>query len=85
MDAFDDTSLVEVTTDDGLAALIEGAILVAAQGTMGDNELYGRCQFSHRNFENRMITQHILRIIPDSDRVNPGYLFAFLSSEYGFH
>lgn len=62
----------------------DGAILVAAQGTMGDNELFGHCQFSHRNFENRMITQHILRVIPDPQKVNPGYLFAFLSSEYGF-
>lgn len=63
----------------------DGAILVAAQGTMGDSELFGRCQFSHRNFENHMIMQHILRIIPDASKVDPGYLFAFLSSEYGFH
>jgi hypothetical protein len=63
----------------------DDTILVAAQGTMGDSELFGRCQFSHRNFENHMITQHILRILPDSSKVNPGYLFAFLSSEYGFH
>ena len=62
----------------------DGAILVAAQGTMGDNELFGHCQFSHRNFENHMITQHILRVIADPQKVNPGYLFAFLSSEYGF-
>lgn len=62
----------------------DGAILIAAQGTMGDNELFGHCQFSHRNFENRMITQHIMRVIPDPQKVNPGYLFTFLSSEYGF-
>lgn len=62
-----------------------GAILVAAQGTMGDGELFGRCQFCHRNFENHMITQHILRILPNFSKINPGYLFAFLSSEYGFH
>lgn len=62
----------------------DGAILVAAQGTMGDNELFGHSQFSHRNFENRMITQHILRVFPNAEQINPGYLFAFLSSEYGF-
>ena len=62
----------------------DGAILVAAQGTMGDNELFGHCQFSHRNFASHMITQHILRVIPDPQKINPGYLFAFLSSEYGF-
>ena len=62
----------------------DGAILVAAQGTMGDNELFGRCQFSYRNFEDYMITQHILRVILDSQKVNPGYLFAFLSSEYQY-
>lgn len=62
----------------------DGIILVAAQGTMGEGELFGHCQFSRRNFENRMITQHILRVAPNPERVNPGYLFAFLSSEYGF-
>ena len=63
----------------------DGAILVAAQGTMGDNELFGHCQFSHLNFDNCMITQHILRVIPGPQKINPGYLFSFLSSEYGFH
>lgn len=62
----------------------QNTILVAAQGTTGDNELFGHCQLSHRNFEDCMITQHILRIIPNEDRIEPGYLFAFLSSEYGF-
>jgi type I restriction enzyme S subunit len=63
----------------------DGVTLVAAQGTMGDSEVFGHCQFSHRNFDNCMITEHILRIVPNSSIVNPGYLFAFLSSEYGFH
>lgn len=62
----------------------DGTILVAAQGTMGESELFGHCQFSHMNFEDVMITQHILRIVPDAQEVHPGYLFAFLSSEYGF-
>jgi len=62
----------------------QGTILVAAQGTTGDNELFGHCQFSHRNFEDYMITQHILRIIPHKDQIAPGYLFAFLSSDFGF-
>jgi type I restriction enzyme S subunit len=55
-----------------------GAILVAAQGTTGDSEVFGHCQFSHRNYEDCMITEHILRIIPDSRLVNPAYLFDLL-------
>ena len=56
----------------------DGAILVAAQGTMGDNELFGHCQFSHRNFENRMITQHILRVIARSSEDQPWVLVCLL-------
>jgi type I restriction enzyme S subunit len=62
----------------------DGTILVAAQGTMGDNELFGHCQFSHRNLQDYMVTEHLLRIIPDPRQIEPGYLFTFLSSEYGF-
>jgi type I restriction enzyme S subunit len=62
----------------------DGTILVAAQGTMGDTELFGHCQFSHSNLQNHMVTEHILRIIPNPDQINPGYLVTFLSSEYGF-
>jgi hypothetical protein len=60
------------------------ATLVAAHGTMGDNEIFGRCQFSHRNINDRMLTQDILRIVAAPEKIHPGYLFAFLASEYGF-
>jgi len=60
-------------------------ILAAAQGTMGDNEVYGHCEFSYKNFNNKVISGHNVRIIPDIEKINPGYLYAFLSSDYGFH
>jgi hypothetical protein len=51
---------------------------------MGDNEIFGRCQFGHRNFDGMMLTQDILRIVAVPEKTHPGYLFAFLASEYGF-
>jgi len=29
-------------------------------------------------------SEHILRVIPDESAIDPGYLYAFLSSRYGF-
>jgi type I restriction enzyme S subunit len=37
-----------------------------------------------KNFEGYASSQHILRVLPDEDKVDPGYLYAFLSSEYGY-
>lgn len=55
-----------------------GWILVTCSGTVG------RTCFVWKNFENYAASQHILRVIPNEDEVDPGYLYAFLSSEYGY-
>lgn len=55
-----------------------GWILVTCSGTIG------RTAFVWHNFENYAASQHILRVVPDKDQVDPGYLYAFLASPYGF-
>jgi len=37
----------------------------------------------HRNFEGRVFRKHVIRIVPDESRVFPGFIYAFLASEYG--
>ena len=55
-----------------------GWILVTCSGTIG------RTCFVWHNFENYAASQHILRVLPDNDQIDPGYLYAFLASDYGY-
>lgn len=55
-----------------------GWTLITCSGTVG------RTCFVWRNYEEYAASQHILRVIPDESEVDPGYLFAFLSSRYGY-
>lgn len=54
-------------------------ILVTCSGTLGNvtytNELY----------ENHIATHDLIRIIPNSSKVNKGTLYAFLVSKYGYY
>jgi type I restriction enzyme S subunit len=52
--------------------------LVTCSGTVG------RTCFVWNNFEDYAASQHILRVLPDKSKVDPGYLYAFLASEYGY-
>jgi type I restriction enzyme S subunit len=58
--------------------LRRGWILVTRSGTIG------RTSFVWCNFEDFAASEHILRIIPGKDQVDPGYLYAFLASPYGY-
>jgi restriction endonuclease S subunit len=40
--------------------------------------------FVWKNYENYAASQHILRVIPAETKIDAGYLYAFLSSEYGY-
>lgn len=62
----------------------DGTILIAGVGTMGETEVFGRCEFAWKNFENKMVVAEVIRVIPDPAIVDPGYLYTYLSSEYGF-
>ena len=56
----------------------KGWTLITCSGTIG------RTCFVWENYENYAASQHILRVIPDESQIDPGYLYAFLSSRYGY-
>ncbi len=55
-----------------------GWTLITCSGTIG------RTCFVWKNYEDYAASQHILRVIPDESHIDPGYLYAFLSSRYGY-
>jgi type I restriction enzyme S subunit len=57
--------------------IVAGTTLVTCGGTVG------RTLFAHRNYEQWVASEHIMRLIPDAERIAPGYLYAFLASPYG--
>jgi len=54
-------------------------ILITCSGTIG------RTCFVYNNYENYTASQHILRVNPNEDLIDPGYLYCFLSTDYGYH
>ncbi|MFV0220363.1 restriction endonuclease subunit S [Empedobacter falsenii] len=58
--------------------LLEDWILVSCSGTIG-NTVY-----TNADFKDKTASQHIMRIIP-SDVKRAGYLYAYLSSKYGYN
>lgn len=57
--------------------LHKGWILMTCSGTIG------RTCLVWKNFEEFVGTHDLIRIVPDSSKIDGGYLYAFLSSEYG--
>jgi len=55
-----------------------GWTLVTCSGTIG------RTCFVWKNYEDYAASQHILRVLPDESKIDPGYLYAFLASPYGY-
>jgi len=62
--------------------LNKNMILIACSGSLGGT--FGKACFVYNNFENYAASQHILRVIANEDLIDAGYLYAFLSSEYGY-
>ena len=58
-------------------------ILLARVGSLGGT--FGKVSFVWNNFEGQVGSDNIIRIIPDSNVIDPGYLFAFLNSYYGYN
>jgi len=54
-------------------------ILISRSGTLG------RTVFVWNNYENYAASEHLIRVVPNSDFVDEGYLYAFLSSDYGYY
>ncbi|MCB9694491.1 MAG: restriction endonuclease subunit S [Alphaproteobacteria bacterium] len=61
-----------------------GTILVAAQGTLGETELYCRGDFVWSDGTKHAYSEHLLRVIADESKFRSGCLFAFLRSETAF-
>ena len=60
-----------------------GEILIASDGTLGENELFCRAIFANEDLAGSFISSHFLRM--KSNGVVPtGYLFSWLNSDYGF-
>ncbi|RRR67071.1 MAG: restriction endonuclease subunit S [Candidatus Viridilinea halotolerans] len=55
----------------------EGWTLITRSGTIG------RMAYSRPDMDGLACTEDVLRVIPDPERIPPGYLYAYLSSRYG--
>jgi type I restriction enzyme S subunit len=58
-------------------------ILLARSGSLGGT--FGKVSFVHNNFEGYAGSEHIIRVCPNHNEIDPGYLYAYLSSEYGYN
>ncbi len=67
-----------------LDKLVEyGEVIVACDGTLGENELFCRTLFANEDLQGALISTHFLRM-KTNDILPPGYLYAYLNSDYGF-
>ncbi|MCM1177660.1 MAG: restriction endonuclease subunit S, partial [Bacteroides sp.] len=67
-----------------LDSLVEyGEVLIACDGTLGENELFCRAIFANEDLKGSFISSHFLRM-KTNEIVPSGYLFAWLNSDYGF-
>ena len=60
-----------------------GEILIACDGTLGENELFCRCVFANEDLKGSYVSSHFLRL-KVNDVVPAGYLYCWLNSDYGF-
>jgi type I restriction enzyme S subunit len=57
--------------------LEEGMTLISCSGTIG------RMVYVRSDMAGMWSSQHIMKVVPNPDRILPGYLYAFLSSKFG--
>jgi len=69
---------------DSEALGIAGATMVAAQGTLGESELFCRAEFVWGPWTQMAFSEHILRVVADESVMARGCLFAFMRSETAF-
>ncbi|WAX78282.1 methylation-associated defense system restriction endonuclease subunit S MAD5 [Streptomyces sp. KMM 9044] len=70
------------TSKDVLAE--DETVLIASQGTLGENEVYGRALFAAGSWRSFAFSEHFLRVRPGLAGYSGAYLFAFLRSECVF-
>lgn len=59
-------------------------VMIAAQGTLGENEVFCRPLFVTGSWLNYAYTQHFLRVVSGDSEIPGAYLFAFLRSVVAF-
>ena len=60
-----------------------GEILIACDGTLGENELFCRAVYVNEDLKGSYVSSHFLRL-KVNDEMLAGYLFCWLNSDYGF-
>jgi hypothetical protein len=60
-----------------LFVLQEGWTLITRSGTVG------RMAFVRPDMAGMACSEHVMRVVPDPDKIRPGYLYAYLSSKFG--
>ena len=60
-----------------------GEILIACDGTLGENELFCRAVFANEDLKGSYVSSHFLRL-KVNDEMPAGYLYCWLNSDYGF-
>lgn len=54
-----------------------GWTLITRSGTVG------RMAYARPDMEGYACSEHVLRVVPDAEKIPPGYLYAYLSSKFG--
>ena len=57
--------------------LDEGWTLISCSGTIG------RMAYARSDMKGMAGSQHFMRVVPDTSKITPGYLYAYLSSRFG--
>ena len=71
----------KVNLEDNLVSY--GEILVAGVGTLGENETFCRALFANEDLAGQLISGEFIRM-KCNEKIPPGYLYAWLNSDYGF-
>lgn len=67
-----------------LSNLVEyGEVLIAGVGTLGESESFCRCIYANEDLVNQLVSGEFIRMKTTND-IPSGYLYAWLSSDYGF-
>ncbi|WP_419644446.1 methylation-associated defense system restriction endonuclease subunit S MAD5 [Thiolapillus sp.] len=72
-------SLLSKRQVEGNPALVldEGWTLMTCSGTIG------RMAYARSDMQGMAGSQHFMRVVPDAEKIKPGYLYAYLSSRFG--
>ncbi len=76
-----DFKYVSKTETNNLSDMIveKNQILISRSGTLG------RTVFVWKNYENCAASEHLIRVDPNGELIDGAYLYAFLSSDHGYH